>query len=264
MSMELNERFNEAITEYIRPAAFPLAVKLSKSTDLPSRAKRPLRDLGCRLNVCQGTALARTYGWTIGFLREDHACGNSIVIFGMEPEPNLIKDGSIVYPLYTETLEAGAITQKATPAMPVGEVGAIWIAPLHRAEFEPDVVLIYGQPGQIIRLVQADLYENGGVLTTTMMGRAACAAEIVTPIRTGKCNVVLPGGGEKAFGGLPDDQAIFSVPSGRMEAIIKGLEGTHKAGGNRYPWTVYGIRCNPRFPSVYKNLEDLMGIPGEE
>lgn len=260
MNVEINKRLNETLTKYIRPTVFPVAVKLSDSEELPERVKRPVRDFGNRINLCQGAALARTYGWTVGFLKEDHACGNSMVIFGLVKEPDFIKDGSIVYPLYTDCLETGAITQEATPAMPEGQVRSILLAPLHKASFEPDVVMIYGQPGQIVRLIQATLYERGGTLGTKSMGRAACGAEIVTPFLTGECNVVIPGGGEKAFGALPDDQIVFSVPKNRIEGIIKGLEGTHKAGASRFPWPLYGLRGNPEFPAVYHPLERYAGI----
>ena len=255
MEHELNKRLNDALSQYIRPATFPVAVKLSQDKEFSPRVKRPLRDFGNRITLCQGTALARTYGWSIGFLEEDHACGNSMVIFGLVEEPDIIKNGSIVYPLYTDSLETGSITQKATPALPVKQISSILLSPLHRADFDPDVVLVYGQPGQIARLIQATLYQRGGTLDTKSMGRAACGAEIVTPFLTGECNVVVPGGGEKAFGSLPDDQMVFSIPKNRMEGIIAGLEGTHKAGGSRFPWTLYSLRSMPEFPDIYHDLE---------
>ena len=71
MNFEINERLNETLTKYIRPSVFPVAVKLSSSAELPERVKRPLRDFGNRINLCQGAALARTYGWTVGFLKRN-------------------------------------------------------------------------------------------------------------------------------------------------------------------------------------------------
>lgn len=258
--MELCAQLDAALTRYIRPATFPVAVKLSPEPVLPPRAKRPVADLGHRLNLCQGVALARRYGWTVGFLDEDHACGNSKVILGLREEPEFIQDGSICYPLYTKDLETGAKTQRATPRLPMGRAQAILIAPLHKADFMPDVVLVYCNPGQAVRLIQGALYHEGGVIESSFMGRAACGAELVTPLLTGRCNVIVPGGGEKVFALLGDDEMVFALPAEKARELMEGLEETHKAGAARIPAPYFGLRAEPSFPEVYEPLDRYAGV----
>jgi uncharacterized protein (DUF169 family) len=258
--MELCEKLEAALNQYIRPATYPVAVKLSAEPVLPPKAKRPMTTLGHRINLCQGVAMVRRYGWTMGFLKEDHGCGNSQVIMGICEEPDFIKDGSICYPLYTKDLETGVKTQQATPKLPMGMANAILMAPLHKADFMPDVILIYCNPGQAVRLIQGALYHEGGSIESKFMGRAACGAEIVVPIKTGKCNVIIPGGGEKVFAMPSDDELIFSLPAGKAEELIIGLEETHKAGAARYPAPFFGLRAEPTFPAVYDALDRYTGI----
>lgn len=258
--MELCKALDEAVQTYLRTATFPVAVKiLEDESQFPKKARRPLRDLGYRLNLCQGISLARRYGWTMGFGREDHACSNSLVIMGMVEVPEFIKNGSIVAGPYTDTLEHGAITQSVTPRSD-RPLNAFLLAPLHKADFAPDVVLVYCNPGQAVRLVQAALYTTGGTLESKFMGRCACGSEIVTTLQTGQCQLVAPGGGEKVFAMTADDEMVFTIPLERIQAVIDGLVGTHKAGANRFPAPFFGLKAEPEFPPVYAELEHYVGL----
>lgn len=116
--MSICKELDEAVQKYLRTATFPVAVKiLDDASQFPERTRRPLRDLGHKLNLCQGVALARRYGWTIGFCEEDHRCTNSLILMGIKEVPEFIKNGSIVSPAYTDTLEHGALTQSITPGL---------------------------------------------------------------------------------------------------------------------------------------------------
>ena len=67
-----------------------------------------------------------------------------------------------MYPLYACDLETGKNTQVSTPKMPKADKGTIVVAvaPLSKAEFDPDVIIIYGNPAQIIRCIQGALYKS--------------------------------------------------------------------------------------------------------
>lgn len=258
--MELVEELNQTLQTYLRAATYPVAIKiLDDEVQFRAKTKRPVRDLGHRLNICQGIAMVRRYGWTIGFCKEDHACANSLVILGLLKEPEFIRDGSIVAGPYTDSLEHGAITQAVTPRSDK-PLSAILAMPLHKAEFDPDVVLVYCNPGQAVRLIQSALYTTGGVLESRFMGRCACGTEIVSTLQTGECQIVIPGGGEKVFAMLADDEMVFTIPARRMRGVIDGLVGTHKAGANRYPAPYFGLRAEPEFPAVYERLERYAGL----
>lgn len=258
--MTLTERLNATLNEYIRPATFPVAIKVSKDENLPSGVRRPQKLFGHRINICQGITLVRRIGWTLGFLKEDHACALSFVILGFVEEPDFAKSGHVVYPLYTETPEAGAKTQSSTPKMPVGEINSIILAPLHRADFEPDIVLIYGNAAQIARLVQGALYKEGGFIKSRFAGRCACGGEIVVPLTQQRCNIIIPGGGERIFALTADDELVFAVPNSKIESLIEGIVGTHKTGVARMPTPFFGARVKPEFPGSYSELEKYCGL----
>lgn len=258
--MSIYKEVAAAFEEYVRPSGSPVAVKISTEEGLSARARRPSGFLGHPITFCQGVAMARTVGWTLGFLREDHACAPSFVILGLNEGPEIWKSGALVHPLFGETLESCALTQEALPVFPKGRARSIVVAPLAKADFDPDLVLVYGTPAQVARLIQGSLYKQGGVITSTFAGRNSCAGELVAPLAAQKCQVVVPGAGERLFALVQDHEMCFAIPRAQLEDVAAGLAATHKAGAMRFPTPFYGLRARPQFPEKYSGLEEEFGI----
>ncbi|HWQ62708.1 MAG TPA: DUF169 domain-containing protein, partial [Negativicutes bacterium] len=136
----------------------------------------------------------------------------------------------------------------------------IVIAPLHKTDFVPDVILVYGNPGQIVRLVQGGNYAEGGGIESRFCGRSACASELITPYLKQRANLTIPGGGEKVFGQTNDDEMAFAFPYGKAAEIIEGITATHECGIARIPVPISGLRMKPAFPPKYQELEALFGM----
>src|SRR4030066_1922988 len=79
----------QALNRLIRPATFPVAVKLIKKVaDFPEKTRRPLKEMGFKTNICVGLTLTRKYGWTVGMTAEDNACPIVAYTYGWsESEP---------------------------------------------------------------------------------------------------------------------------------------------------------------------------------
>jgi uncharacterized protein (DUF169 family) len=258
---ELTKKLDDTISKYIRPITFPVGVKfLKKNEELPDRTKIPTRDFGYPIAVCQGMTLARKYGWNIAFYLKDHACPIADVILGYVEEPDFIKNGSIVQPLYVKTEEAGRKTQASTPKMPKASTECLLFMPLHLATLDPDVVVCYGNSAQVTRFVQAALYLEGGYIESRFAGRGACGGEITVPYAQQKCNVIIPGGGERIFALTGDDELAFAMPAVKFEDVMIGLEATHKGGVARIPTPVAGVLMKPVMPKYYAELEEYCGL----
>lgn len=252
------------IEKYVRPASFPVAVRVSEQALLPEGTRRPLEAIGHPLTICQGISIVRCMGWTLGFLREDHACAPSFVSLGLVKPPDIWKSGELVHPLYGETPEACARTHEALPALPKGRVGSILLSPLGKADFEPDVIIVYGMPAQVSRLAHSALYRRGGTFTSTYAGRNSCTGEIVAPLLDRSCHLVVPGSGERLFAHTQDHEMCFAFHCSWLDDIMYGLQATHKAGAMRFPTPFFGMRTRVSFPKKYRELEKLFGVPGVE
>jgi uncharacterized protein (DUF169 family) len=245
----------EALTEYVRPGSFPVAVRMvKKGEELPGRLKRPGEDLKIRVATCQAIAMARRYGWVLAVGEEDLSCPLSAVVFGLRPKSEYYHQGRACAGMYTETTEAGIRSEAEVATFGEGEYEYILVAPLHRTTLEPHVVVVYGNPAQVLRLLSAALWKSGGRLTSGFGGRIDCSEEIIVPMRSGRCELILPCNGDRIFAQTQDHEMAFSIPRDRAAEIVAGLAGTHK-GGLRYPIPSF-LRYTGVFPPQYTNVAE--------
>lgn len=246
----------EAIDRHVRPETFPLGIRVLRGDEpLPLRVRRPYRDLGIRVSICQGISMARRYGWAIAMGAEDLSCPIAQVAFGFEEAIPYYTEGNLAAGMYVETCGLGAKTEAEVPKYSRDEAGLVLVAPLSRAEFTPHTVLVYGNSAQVMRLVAAALWKRGGSITSTTSARADCADIVIRTEKTGEPQVILPCYGDRVFGQTQDHEMAFTIPWDRVPELLEGLEGTHR-GGIRYPIPHY-LRYQAEFPATYRKLQEL-------
>jgi uncharacterized protein (DUF169 family) len=248
-------KFQDTLVKHVRLGNFPVAVKMVKQGEpLPERVKRPAQDMQITVATCQTIAMARRYGWVLAIGDEDISCPLTAVAFGFRRPSEFYVKGQACAGMYTETEEAGRHSEERVEKFSFGEYQYILVAPLHRAVFDPEVIIVYANPAQILRLLTAALWKSGGRLTSSFGGRIDCAEEIIVPLRSEKCEVILPCYGDRIFAQTQDHEMAFSIPTSRVGEIIGGLEGTHK-GGVRYPIPSF-LRYTGEFPEQYRKAVD--------
>lgn len=242
------------INEFVRPATFPVSVRLVKKDEgLPEKAKRPVEHVGHKVAMCQGVALCRRYGWTMCFSEGDQACPVSLVVLGFRPADKML-EGTIAYPAYTASLEAGATMERSMALLPSGSFEHMVVTPLHKETQKPDIVLVYGNAAQVARLAQAANYKLGAGVVGKSFARMACSAYIAKPFLEKECSLVVPSGGERVFALAQDDELIFAIPADKIAEIANGLAETHKQGLSRFPTPFFGLLAEPNFPAKYWDL----------
>lgn len=247
---------NGHLEKHLRVATFPVGIRsLAPGEALPPKAKRPAKDLGVKVAICQAIAFARRYGWTLAFSGEDLSCPIAKAAFGFAERNDYYTSGALADGMYASCRDAGARLEEALPKYQPAEVGAIVVGALSRVDFAPDTVLVYGNPAQVLRLVNANLFEKGGAMRAESTGRGDCADIVIRSRQSGEPQLVLPCYGDRIFGMTGDDEMAFTFPFTAAERIVKGLEGTH-AGGVRYPIPVH-LRYQAEFPKSYQQLEKL-------
>ncbi|HWR82986.1 MAG TPA: DUF169 domain-containing protein [Candidatus Deferrimicrobium sp.] len=243
----------KAVQQYVRPSTFPLAVRMVVAGEpLPQRTRRLKETFGHEVAICQTFSVARRYGWQVAVGEEDVGCPLALTAFGLKPETTSFTCGRMCSGMYTETDDAGRKTEAEVPKFSFGRYQYVLAAPIERAGFDPHVYLIYGNAAQVMRLVTAWLWKEGGYLDSRFSGRLDCADICIETMSSGKPQVILPCYGDRVFGQTQDDEMAFAFPAGSEQQLIDGLEGTQR-GGIRYPIPSY-LRYKPVFPEHYYKL----------
>nr|MBN2278411.1 DUF169 domain-containing protein [candidate division Zixibacteria bacterium] len=249
------QKLDEALTKYVKPGSFPLAIRfLKEGDDYSLRTKRPQRDMGIKVSVCQTFSMARRYGWQVAVGEEDINCPLALTAFGFKKETGSFTCGEMCAGMFTETRQVGAKTEAEVPKFSFKEYRYILTAPISRADFVPHLFLIYGDSAQVMRLLTAVLYRKGGYLISKFSGRLDCADICVETMKTGQPQIILPCYGDRVFGQTQDHEMAMSFPAGIEEDLIAGLEGTHH-GGIRYPTPSF-LGYTPVYPKHYYKLEE--------
>lgn len=258
------KQLDAVISRFVRPATYPLAIRMVTADEpIPARSRRPHRDMDVQVTICQAVGISRRYGWAMAVTPDDLSCPLVFVPFGFSQAVAFQADGHACEGIYTETAEAGARSEQIVPRLETGKYAGILMAPLERAEFEPQVICVYGNSAQVMRLVQASLFKRGGALNSLSSGRIDCAEIVIRTLLSEQPQYILPCSGDRIFGLTDDDEMIFAMPMSWADEVIHGLEATH-AAGIRYPVPKF-MRFQPQYPPQYEQLREALVAeqPGE-
>ncbi|MHA2473180.1 MAG: DUF169 domain-containing protein [Promethearchaeota archaeon] len=248
------KQFDDQLNKYLRLATFPVAAKLIKQPKELENIKF-LKKPDNQLAICQIFSYARYYGWTMVCTKEDNLCPLGEISLGFEEANRLFAEGGFFVGRYNETKDAAKKTTLSMPKMPLGDYYAILSGALGRVDFEPDLVLIWGNSAQIMRIIQGYLWKRGGRITMSTFCDGVCADTISNAILTGDLQIAFPCLGDRRFGMATDSDLIASIPLGIMNEIIEGIEKTHKAG-TRYP-IPYQISSPEFFLKLKKQMDKI-------
>ncbi|MFX1393234.1 MAG: DUF169 domain-containing protein [Promethearchaeota archaeon] len=252
-NLERYREYGKKFEEFLRPATFPIAIKLIKNEDeIPPNSKSPKENLKIQNFLCQNFSMARRYGWTIAVREEDCVCRLARSVYGWDDiNKDMVEFGhKFNIGLYAKDLETSKKLQKHIYMFNNEYIGLV-ISPLTRTKVKPDVVQIYCLPAQAMRLTQAYLYMEGGMLEFKDAGRiGSCHIGVIKTFQTDKPQLVILGNGDRVWGGAEDYEVMYSIPRSKLGTIIEGLEATHRAG-LRYPIPKY-MNYKPGFQERFR------------
>ncbi|MGC8720754.1 MAG: DUF169 domain-containing protein [Thermodesulforhabdaceae bacterium] len=256
------QSWQEAIFGAVRSRSFPLSVKfLREGEEFPLEARRPGKVLGKRITICQAITMARIYGWAVGLDRSDIICVPAVLAWGMSGAQDARKEMiSLMLSVGFAQNEDVALSQIKSMILPrEGEISGITMAPLAKTSWDFDVVVIYGNPAQIMRIVQALRYLRPEEISGDFQGKIACVETLYAASATQKPRISIPGMGDRIFSMTQDDELAISLPVSYMPDLIKGLHDAGKPIGARYPVTFYQ-NFEPVFPKQYQEVAERLKL----
>ena len=251
----------KSLDKYIRPLTFPVAIKMLKSeNEIPAKTRRPFQQMKKKIAICQGIGMARKLGWVVAMGKEDMQCALGAAPFGFFKNTDFFDEGNIASGMFTASKEIGKKEEDLIDRFEHGQYSHILVSPLSRCTFEPDMLIVYGNPAQIMRLIQGALYNEGGAIQSSAMGRLGCAS-VITVMKKDECRYLVPGNGDRIFGMTQDHEMSFIIPIGKIETVMDGLAKTHKSG-IRYPITSL-FDFEGTFPPSYQEQMKIWESEGE-
>ncbi len=92
------------------------------------------------------------------------------------------------------------------------EYEAIVLSPLQKGLYDPDTVVFFGNPAQVMRMVQAMVYQEGRRIKGNFGGKVECSEYLIAPFKTQAPRMAVPGMGDRIFSMTQDDEMVFSIP----------------------------------------------------
>ncbi|KPK87700.1 hypothetical protein AMJ80_11800 [bacterium SM23_31] len=221
--IETMNKYGSDLLNMLVLRTYPIAIKMLKDeSEIPQGAVRPKRDLGEHYSACQVFGIVRRRGTTLAMFIEDHWCFEPIIGYGLVEPPEDFLEGS-GSDFFIQNKEAAKERNNSIPILPYGKYAGMVLAPLHKANFAPDLTVIYCNATQLRHMLFAMLLKNGYRVTSTLDPLWSCVHSVVPSLLTGECEVTVPDPGEFERGGVGDDEMMLSIPTGRMEELMTGV-----------------------------------------
>ena len=199
----------------------PVAVKLLRTRDeIPAGVP----EIGEKIRHCEMVQKARN-GDVFYATKDKHACHGGAGALGVMETPQNILNGEFYFKLGDfSSLGAAKRTSNAVTRVDEDFVATMY-APLDKAAFKPDVVIIIGTPKQMLRLAKANIYGLGGRNFADFSGiQSVCADAVAEPFMTGDLNFTLGCAGSRKNAKIADEEMIAGVPGEKLDMLVAALE----------------------------------------
>jgi uncharacterized protein (DUF169 family) len=213
-------KYAEELRELLALDGYPVAVTYAL------RAPAGAAKGKCR--VCHALLRARR-GEVVDLTARTSSCGGGTSQLGLGPRPT----GKAAEPLKEFLIHGEKLyncpaayhrSYALAPPPPLGLADHVVLAPMHEAEFKPDVAVFVCNAEQGCRLVTLDTYDTG-IPPRIMMSGATCYQAITYPVVSGELNVSLMDYTSRRIKEFTPSDLIVSLPYHRLLGVMRGLDG---------------------------------------
>jgi uncharacterized protein (DUF169 family) len=210
----------------------PVAVKLARSREEIPPGMAEEKEV---LRHCQMVNKARMESLVFFATADKHQCNGGAWALGLREITPTLRSGEFYFKLGKfESMAACKRTMEQIPHLGTGETYATLYAPLEKAPFTPDVVLIVTSPRNMLKLAQASLFRLGGRIRSEMAGiQSVCADATASPYLSGKANYSLGCDGSRKFSGIADDEMVMGIPAELLPELAAALIVVTAAPGSK-------------------------------
>ena len=237
-SKEDYQAAGQEIYDKLHLATYPVAIKFYKEEkEIPRNVTKP-HVMGKKMSICQTFTMARKFNQSYAISPKDNFCTPSSVGFGWVP---ITKEEFVESQVRQKWHKDEAAEKRRAETIymknyqnliALGYRGLI-ASPLPETRIIPDTVLIFGNGAQITHIIHALNYEHKKkyAIRSNFEGFGeSCGKGGLMPFITRKAQIVIPGAGDRAFGGIQDHEIAIGMPG---NFIFYVLENLFKTGGRQ-------------------------------
>jgi uncharacterized protein (DUF169 family) len=223
---------SEIIRKSLGLKTSPVAIRFANSReDIPEGVEK----FDQTVRHCQMVSLARKEKKSFYATVDNHECMGGAWALGLRELTESLRTGDFYFRLGKfESAPACKRTIDNIPHLESGKTFATIYAPLETATFYPHVILIVGEPRQMLKLAQTTLYRLGGRITAEFSGiQSVCSDATAQTFLTGRPNYSLGCDGSRRFSGIEDSEMVMGFPAEILPEIVHSLTIVTQAPGSK-------------------------------
>jgi uncharacterized protein (DUF169 family) len=223
-------KISAILKEALHLTGSPVAVKIVTSED---KLPEGISEIEETVRHCRMVSLARE-GKVFYATDSKHQCGGGAWVLGLREIGESMNSGEHYFKLGKySSLGASKRTVYNVPALPQDTYATVY-APLEKATFVPDVVIIFAKPFSMLKLAQSTLFRLGGRIYPEFSGiQSICSDATAYVLLNGEPNFSLGCDGSRKFSGIADEEMVAGFPAERLEELADALLQVTAAPGSK-------------------------------
>ncbi|MBC7108743.1 MAG: DUF169 domain-containing protein [Methanomassiliicoccales archaeon] len=200
---------------------------------------------------CHMAAIARYHReqGIVGASSEGIRCVLGSSCIGLIRAPNRVVTGTLNLPFVKDANSAENL-QRSIKMIGAGgkKYSAVLMAPLDLIPADPDLVVIYATPAQVLRMIIGFTYWRGDAISTTMTGQGSLCAAIAKILEGQKVVIDIPCLGDRAYGLVKEEEMLFAFSADVTTEFLEGLRRTESIASHPFkPFLSWPVVLPPDF-----------------
>lgn len=226
------KKASETLRNALKLTGSPVAFRfVTKKEEIPAGMEK----FDKTVRHCSMVALARNEGKIFYSTAENHECNGGAWSLGLKEITETLKNGDFYFKL--GKFESSAACKRTIDRVPHLETGftyATLYAPLEKAPFDPQVVIILASPWAMLKLSQSTLFRVGGRIRAEFAGiQSVCADACAQTYLNGHINFSLGCDGSRKFSGIGDGEMVMGIPAELLPELVEALTVVTAAPGSK-------------------------------
>ena len=266
-SIEDYQRAGDDMFNRLHLDSYPVSIKYIKNIedDIPVGVRRPI-DTKEKMSICQAFTYARRFKQKLCITAADNFCTPSSVAHGWVPLTMEEFVESQVRQKWSKDAQAEKRRAEHTYAQNFKNIielayRGVIVSPLTETPVIPDAIMIYCNGPKLTYIINSLNYEHKRKyrIQSTFEGFGeSCAKGGLMPFITRKCQIVIPGTGDRSFAGIQDHELGIGMPASYIFYVLENLFQTGAGQGLKFPLRQLIPKLDENLTPGFKYMREII------